>query len=153
MKFLTAKNLTTGLSVWISFVFLQSAFFKFTGAPETKHIFDTVGAWMTNTLSSFLGQIMTQYGGYIIGSFEVIASVLLLLPVLHRFIDKKGKYNNKFILSGALLAFGIMTGALFFHLFTPLGINVQADGGTLFSMAISVWIASLVLMWKNKPRL
>ena len=51
---------------------------------------------------------------------------------------------------GALMAFGVITGAIFFHLFTPLGINVQDDGGTLFFMASGVWVSSGILILMHK---
>jgi hypothetical protein len=58
---------------------------------------------------------------------------------------------------GALLGLGIMSGAIFFHLFTPLGIimpyfdadNGQQtgnDGGLLFGMACITWICALILV-------
>ncbi|MEM7654325.1 MAG: hypothetical protein AAF220_14285 [Pseudomonadota bacterium] len=48
-------------------------------------------------------------------------------------------------LIGSVMALGIMTGAIFFHLFTPLGVEVQGDGGTLFFMACGVWVSALIL--------
>jgi hypothetical protein len=45
------------------------------------------------------------------------------------------------------LALGVISGAIFFHLFTPLGVQVvntdgSLDGGQLFALACGVWIAS-----------
>jgi hypothetical protein len=51
---------------------------------------------------------------------------------------------------GALLALGIISGAIFFHLFTPLGVEVQGDGGTLFGMAIGVWLSSILILFLRK---
>ena len=150
MKYLTCKNVASALAVWISFVFIQSGFFKFSGAEETVHIFSTVGAWMSQAISPVLGNLMTQYGGVGIGVAEYIASGFLLMPVFNRIFGKSCSCDSKFTFLGALMSFGIMSGAIFFHLFTPLGIEVKGDGGTLFGMAVSVWMASLVLMWKNK---
>ena len=47
------------------------------------------------------------------------------------------------------MAFGIITGAIFFHLFTPLGIDV-GDGGVLFAMACGVWASATALLFLNK---
>ena len=57
------------------------------------------------------------------------------------------------------MAAGIMTGAIFFHLFTPLGIAMPVfgeageilgdDGGLLFGMACLVWLAAVVLTIKD----
>jgi len=37
-----------------------------------------------------------------------------------------------------------MAGAVFFHLFTPLGIEVNGDGGSLFRAAVSILILGLI---------
>jgi hypothetical protein len=46
---------------------------------------------------------------------------------------------------------GVISGAIFFHLFTPLGVAVvnadgTGDGGQLFMMACGVWISCLGLL-------
>lgn len=56
---------------------------------------------------------------------------------------------------GAILSVGIMTGAIYFHLFTPLGVVmpefdaqgqiVGNDGGLLFGMACIVWLCGVYL--------
>jgi hypothetical protein len=54
---------------------------------------------------------------------------------------------------GGLMAFGIMSGAVFFHIFTPLGIEVlhegKSDNGSLFYAALSILISGLVLAVMN----
>ncbi len=122
------------LSLVIAFVFIQSLFFKFSGAPETQHIFGLLGDWAG--LPWF-----AEYGAYMVGTAELIAAILLFTPLF---------------LHGALMAVGIMTGAIFFHLFTPLGIVMPAfnaageiignDGGTLFIMACIVWSCAVFLV-------
>jgi uncharacterized membrane protein YphA (DoxX/SURF4 family) len=62
---------------------------------------------------------------------ELIASILILIP--------------RTTASGALLALGVMLGAVFFHL-TKLGIVVMDDGGLLFTLANVVIVSSLVLL-------
>ncbi|HEX2100168.1 MAG TPA: hypothetical protein VHF69_05880 [Candidatus Synoicihabitans sp.] len=98
-------------------ILLQTLFFKFTGAPESVHIFSTIG--------------QEPWGRYGSGVVELIASVLLLTP-------RGGAV-------GALLALGVMSGALFFHL-TKLGIVVQGDGGLLFLLAIVVWMCAAFIL-------
>jgi hypothetical protein len=124
-------------TVFIAFVFVQSLFFKFTGSYETDHIFGVLGAWSG---LEFFG----HYGGYIIGVAELIAAVLLFT-----------RWHGL----GALMAVGIMTGAIIFHLFTPLGVVmpefnavgevVGNDGGLLFIMACLVWLFAAFLSLRD----
>jgi len=113
------------LSAYIGFVFIQSLFFKFTGAYESIYIFSTLRAWSGIAL-------FEPFGRFAIGSFELIASLLLFLPRTRIF--------------GAALAIGIMTGAIFFHLFTPLGVVILGDGGELFTLACGVWISGWIIL-------
>lgn len=50
-----------------------------------------------------------------------------------------------------------MAGTVFFHLFTPLGIEVlhegKSDGGTLFYSAVSILILGAVLFFINRSGL
>lgn len=134
------------LSLFIAFVFVQSLFFKFTNAPETQYIFGLLNEWGANTLGiEGLFLVPGIFNQYVIGSAELIASALLLGGLIAR----------KPILNalGALIALGTMTGAIFFHLFTPLGIEVQGDGGALFGMAVGIWFSSLVILYLRREAL
>ncbi len=115
-----------GLSVvfvvsWIlqgiaALILLQTLASKFTGAEESVYIFTQVGA--------------EPWGRYGSGIVELVAAVLLLVP------------RPRTIPIGALLALGVISGAILSHL-TLLGISVQGDGGLLFGMAIIVFVCSL----------
>jgi hypothetical protein len=53
---------------------------------------------------------------------------------------------------GAAMGLGVISGAIFFHLFTPLGVAVvnadgSSDGGELFILACGVWVACALLLW------
>ena len=54
---------------------------------------------------------------------------------------------------GGLMASAVMLGAVFFHLFTPLGIEVlhegESDGGSLFYAALSILVLGVVLFLIN----
>ncbi|MEM9081437.1 MAG: DoxX family protein [Verrucomicrobiota bacterium] len=100
-------------------ILLQTLFFKFTGAPESIHIFSTLG--------------IEPWGRYASGIAELIAAVLLLLP------------NRSLTALGSLLSLGVISGAILAHL-TKLGIVVQNDGGTLFAMALVVFLASAFIL-------
>src|SRR5688572_3362461 len=69
-------------------ILLQTLFFKFTGAPESVYIFTKVGAEPWGRIGS--------------GVVELIAALLLLTPRL--------------TWAGALLAAGVMAGAVLSHL-------------------------------------
>lgn len=124
--------LTYALSLFIAFVFVQSLFFKFTGADESLYIFQTIEDWSGLT---FFEPGMR----WVVGLSELVASILLFVPGVQ--------------VAGAVMAIGIMTGAIFFHLFTPLGIEVFGDGGALFFLACGVWLSALVLIVLRRQQL
>ena len=105
-------------------ILVQTLFFKFTAAEESVYIFTKLG--------------IEPFGRIGSGVVELIASVLILIP--------------RTTLLGALLAIGTMMGALVSHLFV-LGIEVQNDGGTLFTLAIITLICCLILVNHHKNKL
>ena len=140
------QYLPWGLAIFIAIIFVQSLFFKFTNSFETEHIFGTIGEWMSGIgFLEFAAAGFAAYGGYTVGTVELIASILLLMRKTQAF--------------GAVLACGVISGAIFFHLFTPLGVSVvineagDRDGGQLFAMAVLVWLFSLTIAWLRKADL
>ena len=101
-------------------IMLQTLFFKFTAAPESVYIFTKVGIEPVGRIGS--------------GIAELIASLLILYP--------------KTSVWGAILAVGVMAGAIASHLFI-LGIEVMDDHGQLFIYALLVMIASLYINSQN----
>lgn len=95
----------------------QTLFFKFTGAPESRYIFTTLG--------------IEPWGRIGTGIAELAAVALLLYP--------------KTSVLGAVLAVGLMGGAIMSHL-TRLGIEVQGDHGLLFKLAITVLLAAAIVV-------
>ena len=119
---------TTNILLWISrlvaaIIMLQTLFFKFTAAPESVYIFDKVGLGAPGRIGS--------------GIAELIASLLILFP--------------KTYLYGAVIAVGVMAGAIASHL-TVLGIEVMGDHGQLFIYAVLVTIASLHIIWNGRTQ-
>lgn len=108
------------LAILAALILLQTLYFKFSAHPDSVQLFTELG--------------MEPWGRIGIGILELIAGLLLLYP--------------KTTLFGALLSFGIISGAVFFHLFV-LGIEVNNDGGGLFAMALAVFISSLILIIMN----
>ena len=135
--------LTTVLSLYVIVVFVQSLFFKFADAPETQHIFGTLDAWAAGFGLGGLFAPTGPFGQYVIGTAELVASAVLAAAFMPRLRALR--------VPGGLMATGIMSGAIVFHLFTPLGVDVQDDGGLLFAMACGVWISGLVLAWATLP--
>lgn len=117
------------LFIWIikltaAVILLQTLFFKFSGANESIYIFQTLG--------------IEPYGRIGSGVVELIASILILIP--------------RTTLLGALLGMGTMLGAIFSHLFV-LGIEVQNDGGTLFTLAVITLSCCLFLVFTQRNKI
>ena len=112
------------LRLAVSILLLQTLFFKFTAAPESVYIFETLN--------------IEPYGRIGSGIVELIAAILILIP--------------RTIWLGALLSLGIIAGAIFFHL-TKLGIEIMEDGGTLFFLAVLVFILSAVILWDQRTKI
>ncbi len=142
----------------ITFVFLSSIPYKFSGAPETQHIFSTIGLWLAGFLGETVGTLFSQFGAYVIGSFELLTSILLLLPILFLLFKRKksgqagsGSTRRSLHAVGGLAASALMGGAVFFHLFSKLGINVNNDNGSLFYSAVLVFFLGILLFLLNRP--
>jgi uncharacterized membrane protein YphA (DoxX/SURF4 family) len=119
------ENRVSWLAQLIAVVILiQTLYFKFTGAAESRYIFETLG--------------MEPWGRIGSGIVELIASLLLLAAATAA--------------TGAVIALGVMAGAIGSHL-TRLGIEVQGDGGLLFGMAITVTVCCLVVIWIRRRSL
>ena len=105
-------------------ILLQTLFFKFSGAEESVYIFTELGA--------------EPWGRYASGVVELIAALLLFVPC--------------YVWLGAVLALGVISGAIFTHL-TILGIEVKGDGRLLFGMACTVFVCSAFVLWCKRCQL
>lgn len=131
------------LSAYIAFVFVQSLFFKFTDSPETQYIFGTLDQWGAGLGFPGLFAKSGPFSQYVVGTAELVASTLLLAGLL------AGRPLLQ--AAGALLSLGVISGAIFFHLFTPLGVQVlntdgSLDGGQLFALACGVWLSAAAIL-------
>lgn len=133
------------LSIFVVVVFAQSLVFKFSGATETVIIFSTIASWMTDIgISRNLSFLFANYGAYAVGSLELVSAVLIVVP--------------KTRVIGALSGAVIISGAIFFHLATPLGIDRvidaagNTDGGGLFYTASALLVANMALIALNRQR-
>jgi uncharacterized membrane protein YphA (DoxX/SURF4 family) len=110
------------LRLLVAGILFQTLFFKFSGAPESVYIFTKLG-W-------------EPWGRIGSGVIELVAVILLLIPAT--------------VTYGALLALGVINGAIISHL-TKLGIAVintdgSSDGGLLFGLALVVFVGSALLL-------
>ena len=115
------KFIPLALRIIVAVVLIQTLRFKFFAHPDSVYIFKTVG--------------LEPYGRIGIGIIELIASILLLI--------------RKTAWAGALVALGVMSGAIITHL-TNLGIDIKGDGGLLFAMAILTFLLSATLAFIYK---
>ena len=116
-----ANLVSWGCQIIAALILGQTLFFKFTGAPESIYIFSSLGA--------------EPWGRYATGALELVAVVLLLTP--------------RMAAAGAVLAMGLMGGAIMSHL-TSLGLEVQGDGGLLFGLAVTTLIACTIVAFLRR---
>ena len=117
----TTQRLSWAAQIIAALILGQTLFFKFAGAPESIYIFERLG--------------VEPWGRYLTGLFEIVAVVLLLIPRTAGL--------------GALMAIGLMLGALGSHI-TTLGIEVQGDGGLLFGLAVTTLIAASTVAYLQR---
>jgi hypothetical protein len=137
---LAIKFAPKGIALFNAAIFLDSLRYKFTDHPKTQEIFGRLDNWAGNVGVPGLFGHTGVFSQYIIGGAELAASALLLVGVFYP--------PYRFLLPlGALLGLAVMSGAISFHLFTPLGIDPNGDGGGLFRAACLVWLLSLTLLF------
>ena len=114
------------LRLIVAVILVQTLFFKFTAAKESVYIFSTLG--------------MEPWGRVGSGVFELVASILLLIPGT--------------ITVGAAMAMAATGSAILFHLFR-LGIALTAvgDHGELFALAIVVTLCSAGILLLHRQEL
>jgi hypothetical protein len=123
------KGLPWVLSVWIAYIFVWYLQYKFTGAEGSVWLFTVLTDWLGFHGHEKAMRIAT-------GAAELFASILLFIPATQ--------------VVGAALSLGIMSGAIFFHVVSPLGIDPYEDGGVLFAEACSVWAAAAIILWLRR---
>lgn len=117
---------------------------------------------MEGILGNTIGELFSQYGAYVVGSVELLTSILLLSPIIYWLMNRSQgsdvlrRIRARIHTIGGAMAAMVMAGAVFFHLFTPLGIavlhNGQSDGGSLFRAALSILVLGIVLLLMNRRR-
>ena len=120
------KLLTWPAALFIAGILLWYEQYKLTANPGSVELFTTLATWLwiPNYEAPFRLTVATM---------EIIASVLVVIPATRLF--------------GAAFALGIMSGAIFFHVASPLGIDPYNDGGKLFKEACAVWACSAFILF------
>lgn len=121
------------------FILGQLLPYKFMQTDESQYIFTTIWDWIWSYFWENIWDTFWEIWWYIIGSTEFIAIILLLIGL------KVARY--KFY--GSVLATIVLSGAIFFHIFSPLWIVVQWDSGYLFILAL-LWLISSIYMNKKE---
>lgn len=120
----SASYVCWGCQIVVALILAQTLYFKFTAASESVYIFTRLGMEPGGRIGS--------------GVAELIAAGLLL--------------RSRTAVWGAILALGVISGAIVSHL-TRLGIVVQDDGGLLFGLALVVFAGSAVVLWMRRGEL
>lgn len=115
------KTISWVCSLVAAVIMIETLFFKFTGAPESKYIFSKMGTepWMR----------------WVQGIWELLASIGLLWPRMRW--------------AGGILTTGAMLAAVLSHL-TWLGFAVQGDHGLLFGMAITTFSCGVTVLMLHR---
>ena len=131
-----ADSIWTGIrwagAIYVAFIFLWYEQYKLFGAPGSVDLFTTLTDWF-----GLHGHEKIMRIG--VGSCEIIASLFILTPRVQGL--------------GAIGAIMLMSGAMFFHLATPLGTDPYGDGGILFKEACSVWTTAWLVAWWRRGQL
>ena len=119
-------------AIYIAFILLWYEQYKLTGDEGSVDLFTKITDW-----AGFHGHEKFMRIG--VGVCEIIASVFLLIPAVQGL--------------GGIGALMLMSGAIAFHVFTPLGVDPYGDGGILFKEACSVWISAVMVIWWRRDQL
>ncbi len=118
------------VTLWVlrlipALIMLQTLYFKFSAHPQSVKLFTILG--------------MEPWGRISVGILELVAAALLLF--------------NRTVLLGALLAAGLMCGAIFFHLSnSQVGINFDGDP-VLFIYAVITLLCSAALIFIYRAKI
>lgn len=132
------------LAAFMAAVFLDSLRFKFTDHPNTRQIFGRLDHWAGSLGAPGLFGHTGLFSQHVIGGIELLAASLLIAGMLPR----RGHLQA----AGALAGLLVMSGAVSFHLFTPLSIDPNDDGGGLFTAACTNLVFSVLLLGAFRRR-
>lgn len=110
------------LRIFAAVILAQTLYFKFTGHQDSVEVFSALN--------------MEPGGRILIGILELVAAILILVPGT--------------VVYGAMLAWGIMTGAIIGH-FTEIGFEGWLL--SLFLLGLAVWVCAAALLVLHRDQL
>jgi hypothetical protein len=119
------RLLTWPAALYIAFILLWYEQFKLTGNEGSVWLFTVLSDWVGLHGHEKLFRLS-------VATAEIVASVLVVVPATR--------------VPGAVVSLGIMSGAIFFHVVSPLGIDPYMDGGKLFTEACTVWLCAAFIL-------
>jgi hypothetical protein len=119
------RLLTWPAALAIAGILLWYEQYKLTGNAGSVWLFTVLSDWL------FIHGYEKPFR-LLVTSLEIAASVLVIVP-----------YTRMW---GAALALGVLSGAIFFHLVSPLGIDPYHDGGVLFKEACTAWLCAAFIL-------
>ena len=123
----TLRLLAWAAALWIAYEFLWYEQYKLAGPTL---VFERLSAW---------SGIAERPFRLFVAGMEMLAAGLVLWP------------RSRAL--GAAFALGIMSGAICFHLFTPLGVDPYGDGAKLFKEACFTWAMAALVAWVHRDEL
>jgi hypothetical protein len=121
------RLLAWAAALWIAYELLWYEQYKLAGPTL---VFERLSAWSGIPEKPFR---------LFVACMEITAAVLVLIPKTQLF--------------GGLFALGAMSGAIFFHLFTPLGVDPYGDGAKLFKEACFTWVMAAIVVLAHREQL
>ncbi len=119
------RLLTWPAALFIAGTLLWYEQYKLTGNEGSVYLFTILSDWL------FIHGYEKPFRLFV-GCMEIAASLLVVFPPTR--------------VVGAFFALGVMSGAIFFHLVSPLGIDPYHDGGALFKEALEVWASAAFIL-------
>ncbi|MGG5885789.1 DoxX family protein [Falsiroseomonas sp. HC035] len=123
------KLLAWPAAIWIAYELTWYQQFKLTGNEGSVYLFTILSDWLGTPGGEKPFRLF-------VAILEIFCAVLVLIPRTRMW--------------GAALSLGTMSGAIFFHVVSPLGIDPYGDGGGLFKEAVFTWFMALLVLFAHR---
>jgi uncharacterized membrane protein YphA (DoxX/SURF4 family) len=123
------KLLAWPAAIWIAYELTWYQQFKLTGNEGSVHLFTILSDWLGTPGGEKPFRLF-------VAILEIFCAVFVLIPRTRMW--------------GAALSLGTMSGAIFFHTVSPLGIDPYGDGGGLFKEAVFTWFMALFVLFAHR---